>query len=91
MAISIKSDYLALIGQNIISRANKSMSTSMQRLSTGYKINSAKDDPASYAMISGLNTQLRGLKLAQANNQNSYAMLSVAHGAVSNVLISQAD
>ena len=57
----------------------------MQRLSTGYRINEASDDPAGYAGMVSLESKLRGLKVAQGNVQSGYAMLGVVDGALGEI------
>lgn len=80
MPIVINNNLPALRAQNSLTRATWSMNTSMQRLTTGSRINSAKDDPAGLYYAMGLNTQLRGTKVAQQNIAAGASMLSNAEG-----------
>ncbi len=83
MPIVINSNVPAQIAQNALTRATWSLNTSMQRLSTGNRINSAKDDPAgSYYAIS-MNSQLRGIKAAYNNVAAGASMLTNAEGDLS--------
>ena len=68
----------ALIAQNALTRATWSMNSSMEKLSTGNRINRAADDPAGYYYASGLDAQLRGTKVAYQNVASGSNMLSLA-------------
>ena len=67
------------IGNNL-NRATSAMSTSMQRMSTGMKINSAKDDAAGSVISARMNVQISGNKIAQQNVQNGNSLLTTAEG-----------
>ena len=71
--------------QNILNTANNSLAKSLQRLSTGMRINSAADDPAGFYVATGLNSQIRGLKQAQSNIAMGSSFLGVAEGALGNM------
>jgi flagellin len=66
--------------QNILSSATNKLSQSMQRMSTGLKVQSAKDDAAGCVIAARMNVQMDGNKIAQQNVQNASAMLSTAEG-----------
>lgn len=78
MSIIINSNVSALIAQNALTRATWSMNSSMEKLSTGNRINRAADDPAGYYYASGLDAQLRGTKVAYQNVASGSNMLSLA-------------
>lgn len=80
MPIVINSNLPALRAQNALTRATWNMNTSMQRLTTGSRINSAKDDPAGVYYARGLSSQLRGTKVATQNIAAGSSMLSNAEG-----------
>jgi flagellin len=61
--------------------ANKNMETSMERLSTGKRINSAKDDAAGVAIASRLTSEIRGTNQAIRNAQDAQALINTAEGA----------
>ena len=64
-------------------RKNQSaMEKSMQRLSTGLRINSAADDPSGLAISEKMRAQIRGLKQAQNNVQDAVSMLQTGEGAL---------
>jgi hypothetical protein len=70
------------------------LSTSMTRLSTGYRINSAMDDAAGLQIATRLKAQTSGMAVAMRNTQNSTSMLQTAEGAldeVSNMLVRMKD
>jgi flagellin len=80
--------------QNSISTTQKSLSTSMTRLSTGYRINSAMDDAAGLQIATRLKAQSSGMAVAMRNTQNSISMLQTAEGAlneVGNILVRMKD
>ena len=80
--LSINFNPTLLGAQNKLNIANNSLNTSLQRLSTGMRINSASDDAAGYYVSQGLNSQIRGLKVAQSNVAMGSSMLGVAEGAL---------
>lgn len=71
---------------NIISRAlaasQASMSTSMQRLSTGLRVNSAKDDAAGLAIATRMSSRLRGFEVAQRNSNDGLSLAQTADAAL---------
>jgi flagellin len=92
--LSLHTNNAALSAQNAISKTQSNLSTSMTRLSTGYRINSAMDDAAGLQIASRLKAQTSGMAVAMRNTQNSTAMLQTAEGAldeVSNMLIRMKD
>ena len=92
--LSLHTNAAALSAQNSISKTQTTLSTSMTRLSTGYRINSAMDDAAGLQIASRLKAQTSGMTVAMRNTQNSTSMLQTAEGAldeVSNMLIRMKD
>ena len=92
--LSLHTNNAALSAQNSIGRTQHSLSTSMTRLSTGYRINSAMDDAAGLQIATRLKAQTSGMAVAMRNTQNSTSMLQTAEGAldeVSNILIRMKD
>jgi flagellin len=92
--LSLHTNNAALSAQNSISRTQSNLSTSMTRLSTGYRVNSAMDDAAGLQIASRLKAQTSGMAVAMRNTQNSTSMLQTAEGAldeVSNMLIRMKD
>ena len=83
MSIIINTNVPALIARNALDRATASLNSSMEKLSTGYRINHAADDPAGYYYASGLSSQLRGSQVAYQNVSQSQSMLTLALGDLS--------
>ena len=67
MAIIVNTNMSALKTQANLNNATNSLNDALERMSTGYKINSAKDDAAGLYVATGLETQIRGSKVAQDN------------------------
>jgi flagellin len=92
--LSLHTNNAALSAQNAISRNQSSLSTSMTRLSTGYRINSAMDDAAGLQIATRLKAQTSGMSVAMTNTQNSKSLLQTADGAfdeVTNMLVRMKD
>jgi flagellin len=92
--LSLHTNAAALSAQNSISKTQTSLSTSMTRLSTGYRVNSAMDDAAGLQIATRLKAQSSGMAVAMSNTQNSTSMLQTAEGAlgeVSNMLVRMKD
>jgi flagellin len=68
-----------------MTRNERSMSSTMERLSTGLRINSAKDDAAGLAISSKMTSQIRGLDQAVRNSNDAISMVQVAEGAMKEV------
>ena len=92
--LSLHTNAASLSGQNALTSTNKALSTSLTRLSTGYRVNSAMDDAAGLQIATRLNAQTRGMAVAQRNTQNGISMMQTAEGAfaeVTNILLRQKD
>ena len=72
----------ASIAQNALVRNERNMNTAMERLSTGQRINSAKDDAAGLAIGSRMTSQIRGLETGIRNANDAISMISTADGAL---------
>jgi flagellin len=92
--LSLHTNSAALSAQNSIGHTQNTLSTSMTRLSTGYRINSAMDDAAGLQIATRLKAQTSGMAVAMRNTQNSISMLQTAEGSfneVSNILVRMKD
>jgi len=92
--LSLHTNAATLSAQNSIGRTQSSLSTSMTRLSTGFRINSAMDDAAGLQIATRLKAQTSGMAVAMRNTQNSTSMLQTAEGAldeVNNMLVRMKD
>ncbi len=75
----------AMVTQGSLFRVNRDVSKSLERLSTGLRINRASDDAAGLGVSENLRTQVRGTAQAKRNAQDGIAVLSVAEGAANEV------
>jgi flagellin len=78
----INTNVSSLIAQNAITSNSLSQSKAMQQLSTGLRINSAKDDAAGLAIASKMTSQIKGLDQAVRNANDAISMLQTADGAL---------
>ena len=83
--LSLHTNAASLSTQNSLASTNKALSSSMTKLGTGYRVNSAMDDAAGLQIATRLNAQARGMSVAQKNTQNGISMLQTAEGALSEV------
>lgn len=78
----INTNVKAIVAQNAITVNNRSLSKSMEQLSTGKRINSASDDAAGLAISSKMTSQIRGLNQAVRNANDGISLLQTAEGAM---------
>ena len=83
MALSIHTNYSALITNTALNKSNNALGTNQQRLGTGLRINSAADDAAGLQIATRLNAQSRGMAVAMRNTSDAISMLQTAEGAFS--------
>ena len=86
MAMVVKNNMSALSTLNTLNRNTKALSKSLQKVSSGMKINSAADDASGYAISERMRVQIRSLDQANSNAQNGGSMMKVAEGAVSSTV-----
>jgi flagellin len=92
--LSLHTNAAALSSQNSVGNTQKALNTSLTRLGTGYRVNSAMDDAAGLQIAVRLNAQTRGMAVAQKNTQNGISMMQTAEGAfneLTNVLLRMKD
>jgi len=82
MASVINTNISSLNAQNNLNKSQGELATSLQRLSTGLRINSAKDDAAGLAISERMTTQIRGLNQAARNANDGISLSQVAEGAL---------
>ena len=75
----------AHIANAALSRSDKALSVSTERLSSGYKINSAKDDASGLAISRKMNAQIRGLETATQSANDGISVIETAEGALSEI------
>jgi len=81
----INTNLMSLNAQRNTSTSQSSLATSMQRLSSGMRINSAADDAAGLAISSRMTSQVRGMNVAVRNANDGISLAQTADGALSNV------
>ena len=79
-SITINTNLASLTCQKYLSDATKGMNTAMERLSTGFRINSAKDDAAGYAVSAGMEAKVNGYDIIETNAQMGLDMLTTQEG-----------
>ena len=82
---TINTNVMSMTAQRNLSSSANSLATSMQRLSSGLRVNSAKDDAAGLAISERMNSQVRGLNVAARNANDGISLAQTAEGALSKV------
>ena len=85
MPQTINTNLVSLNAQRNLSSSQMSLATSMQRLSSGLRVNGAKDDAAGLAIAERMNTQVRGMNVAVRNANDAISMSQTAEGALGKV------
>ncbi|MEY2894169.1 MAG: hypothetical protein RJA98_4077 [Pseudomonadota bacterium] len=85
MAMTINTNNQSLNAQRNAGATQSALSTSMQRLSSGLRVNSAKDDSAGLAIAERMNSQVKGMNVAVRNANDGISMAQTAEGALGKV------
>ncbi len=85
MGLRIYNNVEAANAHRVLNNTNNALSKSMERLSSGLRINRAADDAAGLAVSEVMRSQIRGMGVAQRNAQDGVSMVQVADGALGNV------
>ena len=85
MASNINTNIASMNAQRNLGTSASSLATSMQRLSSGLRVNSAKDDAAGLAIAERMNTQIKGLTVAARNANDGISLAQTAEGALGKV------
>ncbi len=85
MALVINTNVMSLNAQRNLSTSSEGLSTSLQRLSSGLRINSAKDDAAGMAIVERFTAQIRGLNQAARNANDAISLSQTGEGALAEV------
>ena len=85
MGMSINTNSVSINAQRNLGLSGNSLATSMQRLSSGLRVNSAKDDAAGLAIAERMNTQVKGLAVASRNANDGISLAQTAEGALGKV------
>ena len=86
MSMVVKNNMSAVSTLNTLNKNSSALSKSLQKVSSGMKINSAADDASGYAISERMRVQIRSLDQANQNTQNGSSMMKVAEGAVSSTV-----
>ena len=81
----INTNIMSLNAQRNLSATQSALATSVQRLSTGLRVNSAKDDAAGLAIAERMNTQVRGMNVAIRNANDAISLSQTAEGTLSKI------
>jgi flagellin len=85
MSLSILTNISAMNTQQNLLKSSNAVATSMSRLSSGLRINSAADDAAGYAISQGLTSQVNGLNQASSNTADAISMVQTASSSLNNI------
>jgi flagellin len=85
MPMTINTNIISLNAQRNLNGSQSSLATSMQRLSSGLRVNSAKDDAAGLAIAERMNAQVRGMNVAIRNANDGISLAQTADGALSSI------
>jgi flagellin len=85
MPMTINSNIVSLNAQRNLSMSQASLATSMQRLSSGLRVNSAKDDAAGLAIATRQDAQVRGINVAIRNANDGVSLAQTAEGALATI------
>ncbi|MFZ1993458.1 MAG: flagellin [Solirubrobacteraceae bacterium] len=85
MSLSILTNISAMNTQQNLLKSSNAVATSMSRLSSGLRINSAADDAAGYAISQGLTSQVNGLNQASSNTSDAISMVQTASSSLTNI------
>lgn len=83
--LSIRSNHYALIAQNNLAKSQAALGQAIERLSSGKRINSAKDDPAGQAIANRMTANINGLTQASRNANDGISMAQTAEGALDEI------
>ena len=82
MALTVNTNIASLNTQRNLNASSNDLNTSLQRLTTGYRINSAKDDAAGLQISNRLSSQISGLNVATRNANDGISLAQTAEGAL---------
>jgi flagellin len=85
MALSVNTNLFSLNAQRNVASTQATLGNSMQRLSSGLRVNSAKDDASGLAIAERMNSQIKGMNVAMRNANDAISLAATAEGALSKV------
>ncbi|MCB1758030.1 MAG: flagellin, partial [Gammaproteobacteria bacterium] len=85
MAQTINTNIMSLTAQRNLSRSQNTLATSIERLSSGMRVNSAKDDAAGLAIAERMNAQVKGMNVAIRNANDGISLAQTAEGGLNEI------
>src|SRR5262249_9060584 len=85
MALVLNTNYSSLLAQNSLATSGGQLSTALQQLSSGLRINTAADDAAGYAIVQGMTSQIGGLQQAARNANDRVSLTQTAQRALTEI------
>jgi len=85
MSLVLNTNYSSLVAQDSLSTSGGELSTALQQLSSGLRINTAADDAAGYAIVQGMTSQINGLGQAAQNANDGVSLAQTAQGSLTEI------
>jgi flagellin len=85
MSLVLNTNYSSLVAQDSLSTSGSELSSALQQLSSGLRINTAADDAAGYAIVQGMTSQINGLDQASRNANDGVSLAQTAQGALTEI------
>lgn len=85
MSLRVSQNISAITAQNALHRTDTKLSQALERLSSGFKVNHAKDNPAGIAIAKRMNSQIKGLSMAGDNASDAISIVETAEGAMNEI------
>ena len=85
MSLVLNTNYSSLVAQDSLSTSGSELSSALQQLSSGLRINTAADDAAGYAIVQGMTSQINGLDQAARNANDGVSLSQTAQGALTEI------
>ncbi|HUN26918.1 MAG TPA: flagellin [Steroidobacteraceae bacterium] len=85
MSLVLNTNISSLMAQNALTSSSGTLSTALEQLSTGLRINTAADDAAGYAIVQGMTSQINGMNQAEQNANDGVSLVQTASGALQEV------
>ncbi|MGH8150602.1 MAG: flagellin [Steroidobacteraceae bacterium] len=85
MSLVLNTNIESLVAQNNLTSSGAQLSTALEQLSSGLRINTPADDAAGYAIVQGMNSQINGMNQAEQNANDGVSLVQTASGALTEV------
>ncbi|HTT03803.1 MAG TPA: flagellin [Steroidobacteraceae bacterium] len=85
MSLVLNTNIDSLVAQNSLTTSSDKLSSSLQQLSTGMRINNAADDAAGFAIVQGMTSQINGMNQAEQNANDGVSLAQTASGALTEI------